>query len=158
MNQPIGESNVPYFRESGGVQEMIEAGMKQGYLIVKAQTLSSGDVIALNVRCVADNDSGSYSVTSEGRKDLEDYKKYYRPFNSENDNLWSHVLDYFKNTRGLVVVSKIDIFVGTPVYGHVQGTRLIGDGITNTESRSENWVFQASYPWGTPGNIKSWTY
>lgn len=158
MNQPISASNLPFFHESGSNQENTDTGIKPGSMKVRAQTTVSGDVTIVDVQCIADTNADSCTLTVDGRNALENYKKYFRPYDSENDNLWTHVLNYFKNTRGLVVVSKIDIFVGTPVYGHVHGTRLIGDGVDTFESKDENWLFEARYPWGTEGNIKSWNY
>lgn len=159
MGQPISAGNAPFFRETGSVQEMQESGLYQGYLIVKAQINSAGDMATLNVGCVGDVDSSSYSISVDGRTALDNYKKHYRPFNTENDNLWALVLDYFATTRGLRFIEKLEIQVGTPVYGKVNGLNFVGDGGAEDHSAlNEFWAFEATYPWATPGNIRSWKF
>jgi hypothetical protein len=158
MGQPLSAGNMPFFKEVGAVADFLLMGIVRGYLLVKAQTGAAGDISVLQIDCVKKEDNTLCIVTTEGRKVLDDYKKYYRPFDSENDNLWTHVLNYFRTTRSLRFVVKIDIYVGTPVYGRVNGLRFIGDGVTDPQSVNEYWAFEATYPWGTPGNIKSWKY
>jgi hypothetical protein len=154
MNQPIGAGNEPYFRETGGVSEMQDSGLYQGYLIVKAQTNAGGDYAILNVGCIGDVDTDAYSLTAEGRKTIEDYRQYYRPFGTELDSLWAAVVTHFESVRNLRDIKRIDYMAGTPVYGHVNGRRLVGDGVTGTESYNEYWFYEATY--GAGWTIKSW--
>jgi len=157
MAAAIGAGNLPYIREVIGVPDSQAAGVVYGYFLVKAQTSLSNDFAILEVGCIYDRDNASsYSIAGSGRTVLDNYKSYYRPFASESDNLLTHVLNYFATERDLLFAEKIDITIGTPVYGHVQGQHVVGDGITGTGCYSETWVFQATYPWGTPGNIISW--
>jgi hypothetical protein len=158
MAAPIGAGNLPYIRETIGVPDSQAAGVVYGHFLVKAQTSLAGDFSILQVGMMSERDNvNSYALLNEGKIALDGYKSFYRPFESEVDNLWTHVLNYFRDVRDLVFVRKIDIQISTPVYGHVSGQRLIGDGgAVETESRNETWVFRASYPWGTPGNIVSW--
>jgi hypothetical protein len=158
MSAAISISNLPYIRETIGVPDSQAAGIVYGYFLVKAQTSLDGDFVILNIGCMMERDNAaSYSLLVEGKIALDNYKSYYRPFETETDNLLTHILNYFRDVRELVFVKKINIQIGTPVYGSVQGLRLIGDGgAVETESRSEVWTFKAFYPWGTPGNITSW--
>lgn len=158
MSEAIGSSNLPYIREMIGIPDSQASGIVYGYLLIKAQTNLSGDFVILYVGVMFERDnSNSYSLLVDGRVALDNYKSVYRPFTSESDSLLTYVLDYFANTRGLLFAKKIDIQIGTPVYGHVQGQKTVGDGVgENDTALSETWVFQASYPWGTPGNIVSW--
>jgi len=158
MASPIAEGNLPYIRETIGVPDSQAAGIVYGYFLVKAQTGLAGDFSILQVGMMMERDNpSSYALLIEGKTNLDNYKSYYRPFETESDNLWTHVLNYFRDVRELVFIEKIDIEIGTPVYGHVKGQRLIGDGgATEFESRTETWIFKAEYPWGTPGNIVSW--
>jgi hypothetical protein len=158
MAAPISASNLPYIRETIGVPDSQAAGVVYGYFMVKGQTSLSGDYAILNVGCMMERDNpASYSLLAEGKVVLDNYKSFYRPFETESDNLLTHILNYFRDVRNLIFVKKINIQIGTPVYGNVQGIRLIGDGgATEFDSRSETWVFKAVYPWGTSGNITSW--
>jgi len=158
MAAAIGAGNLPYIREMIGVPDSQAAGIVYGYLLVKAQTSLSSDFSILQVGVMFERDNAnSYSILADGRVILDVYKSTYRPFSSESDNLLTHVLDYFADTRNLLFAKKLDIQIGTPVYGHVQGQKAIGDGIGEDDTAlSETWVFQATYPWGTPGNIISW--
>jgi hypothetical protein len=154
MNTAIGAGNVPYFRETGSVTEETLSGMLQGYLIVKAQINTDADYAMLNVGAVADIDTGAYSLTAEGRKALEDYRSYYRPFGTEFDSLWAAIITHFSTVRDLIFIKRIDYIDGTPVYGHVNGLRLVGDGETGTEAYNEFWAFEATYD--ASWTVKSW--
>ena len=158
MATAIGETNLPYIRETIGVPDSTAAGIVYGNFLIKAQTSLSGDFVILNIGCMMERDNvNSYALLVEGKTQLDNYKSIYRPFSSESDNLLTHVLNYFATTRGLLFAKKLDIIIGTPVYGHVQGQRVIGDGgETEFESSNETWIFRATYPWGTAGNIVSW--
>lgn len=156
MNEAIGAGNAPYFRETGSVQDEQASGILQGYIIVKAQINMDGDFAILNAGCVADIDTGAYSLTAEGRKALEDYRSYYRPFGTELDSLWDAVMTHFTSVRDLIFIKRIDYIDGTPVYGHVNGLRLVGDGQTTYESYNEYWAFEATYAAGW--TVKSWKY
>lgn len=154
MNAAIGAGNAPYFREVGSVTEEQASGMLKGYVIVKAQINTDADFAVINVGCVADIDTGAYSLTAEGRKALDDYLSFYRPFGTEFDSLWAAVITHFTTVRDLIFIKRIDYIDGTPVYGHVNGLRLVGDGQTTTEAYNEFWAFEATY--GAGWAIKSW--
>jgi hypothetical protein len=154
MSQPIGAGNLPYFRETGSVTEETSSGLLQGYMIVKAQTNEGEDFAILNAGAVADIDTDAYSLTEPGRKALEDYRSFYRPFGTEFDSLWAAIITHFTSVRNLRFIKRIDYINGTPVYGHVNGLRLVGDGVTGTEAFNEFWAYEATY--GAGWTIKSW--
>lgn len=156
MAQPIGSGNLPYVRETNAYNDRLTSGLILGYFLVKAQINSDGDFAILNVNCSGDYDTSEYSLTDEGRKTLEDYRSYNRPFGTEFDSLWSAVVTHFASVRDLIFIKRIDYVDGTPVYGHINGLRLVGDGETGTESFNEYWAWQATY--GAGWTIKSWKY
>lgn len=154
MNSAIGASNVPYFKETGSVTGEQASGMLQGYTFVKAQINTDGDFAMLIVGIVADIDTGAYSLTAAGRKVLEDYRSFYRPFGTEFDSMWAAVITHFESVRNLRFIKRIDYWDGNPVYGHVNGLRLVGDGVTTFEAYNEFWAYEATYSAGW--TIKSW--
>jgi hypothetical protein len=158
MSVAISDTNLPYIHETIGVPDSTAAGIVYGNFLVKAQTSLSNDFVILNVGCMMEkNNDNSYSLLVGGKTTLDNYKSFYRPFSTESDNMWTHVLNYFRDTRGLVFVKKISIVIDTPVIGQINGLHLIGDGgAVEITSNNENWTFKASYPWSTPGNIVSW--
>jgi hypothetical protein len=158
MGQPLSDTNYPFYRETGSVDEFAQSGLIQGYIIVKAKTSSAGDISMLQIGCVKRQNNNNAELTTEGRKFLDDYKKSYRPFDTEDGSLWTHVLNHFATTRNLRFVVKIDAITGTPARGRVNGLHLVGDGITDTTAYNEYWAFEATAPYDTPGNIKSWKY
>jgi len=156
MSQILSESNLPYLHIVDG--DSSATGIVQGSLSVKSQTGTS-DFTILTVSCLADFDSSNYSLSADGKKTLTDYKQGFRPIDSEYDNLWPNVVDHFQTVRNLINLKRLNVIApGTPVYGQVTGLHLIGDGLEDTRSATEYWAFEATYPWGTPGNILSWKY
>jgi hypothetical protein len=128
--------------------------------IIKAKCLvDDTNCIVLDLIISHDyDDANSYSLTIDGKIQLDTYMRTYRPTPSESDNLWNYVVAHFLNVRSLRFLDKVDYIDGTPVRGKVHGVRYEGDGLTTTQAYSETWAFEATYPWGTAGNIKSWKY
>jgi hypothetical protein len=150
-------TNLPYTQV---VSSNLDSGVETGSLYVKAQTSSAGAFTILQVGYIMNlGDSSSYSLSVDGDKALQDYKRGFRPLDPEYDSLWLTVVDHFSTVRNLIFITRLDVIApATPVTGKITGFHLIGDGVTDVAASNEYWLFEASYPWGTPGNIKSWKY
>ena len=158
MGSPLGAGNMPYRRVISN--DSTSTGVELGTILVKAQTDETSEFTLLTVGYMMEvGNSSSYQLTVDGKKILKDYQKTYRPFASENNNMWNEVVNDFETQRNLVFVDRLEINAdGTDYIGKVTGFHLVGDGVTNTDSRNEFWIFKAVPSWTTPGNIKSWKY
>jgi hypothetical protein len=159
MSSPIGIGNTPYHKVISN--DSTSTGVEIGEILVKVQTNEVSEFTLLPIGYLMElGEPTSYQLTMSGKKALIDYKKTYRPFDSEDNNLWNEVVDHFTTNRNMVYVTRLEIDVdGTSsAIGKVTGFHLIGDGISNTDSRNEFWIFKATAPWDSSGNIKSWKY
>jgi hypothetical protein len=158
MESPLGTGNPPYRRITSS--DSSSTGVELGEILVKAQTDETSEFTLLSVGYMMEvGNNSSYQLTLTGKRVLTDYQKTYRPFDSENNNMWNFVVDHFETQRNLAFVDRLEIFKdGTNYIGKVTGFHLVGDGMTNTDSRNEFWIFKATPPWDSSGNIKSWKY